>query len=70
MGNSSCLSELIKRDTNKIIYIKALEEAKEEIYDSPKTNLDIINKNLIRNVNHSNNTGMIIKAKKRVNLKI
>ena len=29
-----------------------------------KTNLDIINKNLIKNDNYSNNTGIIIKAKK------
>ena len=38
--------------------------SEDEKNDSPKTNLDIINKNIITNANQSNNTDIIIKAKK------
>ena len=38
--------------------------SKDKKNNFPKTNLDIINKNIITNANHSNNTGIIIKAKK------
>ena len=58
MGTSFSLSEDKKTKTNKIINFQVLEGAKEEKYDSP----DIINKDLIKNDNHSNNKD-IIKAK-------
>ena len=64
MGASSSLSEDKKRNANKIINIQAREEAKKGKYDPPKKKLDIINNNLIKNDNHSNNTGKIIKVKK------
>jgi len=64
MESRSSLSEDKKRNSSKIINIQVLEEAKEEKYDPPTKNLDIINKNCIKNDNHSNNTGKIIKAKK------
>ena len=64
MGSSSCLNENKKKQTNKAINSQVHEETKEEKYDSQKKNLDIISKNLIKNDIHSNNTSLIIKAKK------
>ena len=64
MESSSSLSEDKKRNSSKIINIQVLEKDKEEKYDPPTKNLDIINKNCSKNDNHSNNTGKIIKAKK------
>jgi len=53
MGSSSSLNKDKKRNANKIINNQVNEEAKEEKYDSPKTNLNKVNKNLIKNDNHS-----------------
>ena len=39
------------------------DEVKEDKNNSPKKDMDIINKNLNTNGNHSNNTGIIIKDK-------
>jgi len=64
MESSFSLSEDKKRNSSKKNNIQVLEEAKEKKYDPPTKNLDIINKNFIKNDNHSNNTGKIIKAKK------
>ena len=64
MGSSSSLSEGKKRNTNNKINNQVLEEAKENKYDSPTKNLDIIDTKLINRDNHSNNKGLIIKSKK------
>ena len=66
MGISSYLSEDKQRKTSKAINTNVCKEIKEEKYDSP----DINKKILIKNDNHSNNTSIIIKAKKRIKLEI
>ena len=60
MGSSYCLSADKKTMANETINIQVCEEVIEEKNDPPKTNLDIINRNLITNTNdsHSNNTGI------------
>ena len=40
------------------------DEVKEDKNNSPKREMDIINKNLNTNGNYSNNTGIILKDKK------
>ena len=45
-------------------YINDKKRKAKKTINIQKTNLDIINKNLITNDNHSNNTIIIIKAKK------
>ena len=49
---------------NKAIKSQKCEKVIEEKNLSPKTNFDMINKNLITNDNHSNTSGIIEKAKK------
>ena len=60
MGSSYCLSADKKTMANETINIQVCEEVIEEKnnLDPPTTNLDLINKNLITNDTHSNNTGI------------
>ena len=58
MGSSYCLSPDKKAMANETINIQVCEEVIEEKKDPPMTNIDTINRNLITNDNHSNNTGI------------
>ena len=58
MGSSYCLSVDKKTIANETINIQVCEEVIEEKKDPPMTNIDIINKKISINDNHSNNTGI------------
>ena len=58
MGSSYCLSADQKTLPNETINIQVCEEVIEEKKDPPMTNIDLINKNIITNETHSNNTGI------------
>ena len=58
MGNSYCLSADTKAMKNdQTVNVQICEEILEEKNDPRPTNIDIINKNINTNDNHSNNTG-------------
>ena len=59
MGSSYCLSTDKKTMQNEqTVNIHVYEEDLEEKKEPPTTNIEIINKNINTNDNHSNNTGM------------